>query len=179
MILLPTIPFKPFFLQFFGITLIRQLIVVVMRTVFIVLLSIFTIMETFAQNKTTDRQPFAAGRFYPADKITLTKDISKLFETCKKSPGNWNVRAIISPHAGYVYSGKIAAAAYSAIPSNMIYKNIFIIGSSHVMSFDGASVYNTGDYITPMGKVAVNREIANKLISDNKVFQFPINAHLQ
>ena len=46
-----------------------------MRTVIIVLLSIFTIMETFSQNKTTDRQPVAAGRFYPADKETLTKDL--------------------------------------------------------------------------------------------------------
>jgi len=150
-----------------------------MRTVFIVLLSIFTIMETFAQNKTTDRQPVAAGRFYPADKETLTKDISRLFESCKKSPGNWNVRAVICPHAGYVYSGKIAAAAYSTIPENTIYRNIFLIGSSHVMSFDGASVYNSGDYITPLGKVAVNKEIANKLISENKVFNFPTNAHLQ
>ena len=89
-------------------------------------------METFAQNKTTDRQPVAAGRFYPADKEILTKDISRLFESCKKSPGNWNVRAIISPHAGYVYSGKIAAAAYSTIPGSTIYKNIFLIGSSPV-----------------------------------------------
>ncbi|MCX6254788.1 MAG: AmmeMemoRadiSam system protein B [Bacteroidia bacterium] len=136
-------------------------------------------METFSQNKTTDRQPVAAGRFYPADKETLIKDISQLFETCKKSTGNWDVRAIIAPHAGYVYSGKIAAAAYSAISRNTVYKNIFIIGSSHIMLFDGASVYNSGDFITPMGKVAVNREIANKLISENKVFNFPTNAHLQ
>jgi AmmeMemoRadiSam system protein B/AmmeMemoRadiSam system protein A len=150
-----------------------------MRKVFIVLFSIFAIMETFSQNKTTDRQPVAAGRFYSADKETLTKDISQLFETCKKSTGNWDVRAIIAPHAGYVYSGKIAAAAYSAVPRNSVYKNIFIIGSSHIMLFDGASVYNSGDYITPMGKVAVNREIANKLITENKVFNFPTNAHLQ
>jgi AmmeMemoRadiSam system protein B/AmmeMemoRadiSam system protein A len=150
-----------------------------MRTVFIVLLSIFTTMETFSQNKTTDRQPVAAGRFYPADKGTLTKDISVLFDSCKKSNTNWCVRAIISPHAGYVFSGKIAAAAYSAIPVDYVYKNIFIIGSSHVMSFDGASVYNTGDYITPMGKIAVNREIADKLKNENKVFNFPTDAHLQ
>ena len=150
-----------------------------MQTVFIVLLSIFTIMETFSQNITTDRQPVAAGRFYPADKETLTKDLSRLFESCKKSPDNWNVRAIISPHAGYMFSGKIAASAFSAIPKNAIYKNIFIIGSSHVMYFNGASVYNCGDYITPLGKVPVNKEIANKLIKNNKVFNFPINAHLQ
>ena len=47
------------------------------------------------------------------------------------------------------------------------------------MLFDGASVYNTGDYITPLGRVTVNREIADKLISDNKVFNYPVNAHIQ
>lgn len=150
-----------------------------MRTVFIVLLSLFIIMETFSQNKPTDRQPVAAGRFYPADKEILTKDISRLFENCKKSYNNEIVRAIISPHAGYVFSGKIAASAYASIPENTLFKNIFIIGSSHVMSFDGASVYNTGDYITPLGKVKVNRDIANQLIRDNKVFNFPTTAHLQ
>jgi len=150
-----------------------------MQTVFIVLLSIFTIMETFSQNITTDRMPVAAGRFYPADKETLKKDLSLLFESCKKSSDNWNVRAIISPHAGYQFSGKVAASAFSAIPKNAMYKNIFIIGSSHVMYFNGASVYNCGDYITPLGKVPVNKEIANKLILNNKVFSFPINAHIQ
>jgi hypothetical protein len=150
-----------------------------MQTVFIVLLSIFTIMETFAQNVSTDRQPYAAGKFYPADKEALTKSLSVLFENCKKSPDNWNVRAIISPHAGYQFSGKTAAAAFSAIPKSAVYKNIFIIGSSHVMYFDGASVYNCGDYITPLGKVPVNKDIANKLILNNKVFNFPINAHIQ
>ncbi len=136
-------------------------------------------METFPQNKTIDRQPYAAGRFYPADKQTLSGDISSFFQSCPKTPATWNVRAIISPHAGYVFSGKIAAEAFHSIPENTIYKNIFVIGSSHVMSFDGASVYGSGDYITPLGKVTVNREIAAKLISDNKIFNYPENAHLQ
>ena len=80
---------------------------------------------------------------------------------------------------GYPFSGKIAASAFSAIPKNTVYKNIFIIGSSHVMYFEGASVYNSGDYITPLGKVSVNKEIANELILNNKVFNFPITAHIQ
>ncbi|MBK7710279.1 MAG: AmmeMemoRadiSam system protein B [Bacteroidales bacterium] len=136
-------------------------------------------MEAFSQSKSTDRQPSAAGRFYSADKQTLTGDLAKLFESCRKTPSDWNVRAIISPHAGYIYSGKIAAGAFHSIPANSVYKNIFIIGSSHVMLFDGASVYNSGDYITPLGKAKVNREIADNLIRDNKVFNFPENAHLQ
>jgi AmmeMemoRadiSam system protein B/AmmeMemoRadiSam system protein A len=151
----------------------------VMRTVIFVLLSILTIMETSSQNLTTDRQPVAAGRFYSADKLTLTKDLSRLFDNCTKSPGSLKVRAVISPHAGYVYSGKIAASAYSVIDPNSVFKNIFIIGSSHVMLFEGASVYNSGDYITPIGKFKVNTEIANELISKNKVFNFPTKAHLQ
>ena len=150
-----------------------------MRAIFIVLLSISTIMETYSQNITTDRQPFAAGKFYPGDKDTLEIILSQLFARCKKSPGNWNVRAIISPHAGYQFSGEVAASAFSAIPKDAVYKNIFIIGSSHVMYFNGASVYNCGDYITPLGKVPVNKEIANKLINDNKVFKFPMSAHIQ
>jgi AmmeMemoRadiSam system protein B/AmmeMemoRadiSam system protein A len=150
-----------------------------MRTIFVIAFSIFSMMKTFPQDKTIDREPVAAGRFYTADKDTLTKEVISLFENCKKSPGSWHVRAIISPHAGYVFSGKIAAEAYSAINRSVEYKNIFIIGSSHVMSFDGASVYNTGDYITPLGKISVNREIANKLILGNKVFNFPTKAHLQ
>lgn len=148
-----------------------------MRIVLVVLFSIFTTMETYSQNKSTDRQPVAAGRFYSADKELLKKDINLIFEKCKKPEVSGIVRAIISPHAGYVFSGNTAAAALSAIPKKTIYKNIFIIGSSHVMAFDGASVYNTGDYITPLGKAVVNKEIGNKLIKENSVFNFPVKSH--
>jgi MEMO1 family protein len=149
-----------------------------MRTAFIVLFSILTLMETHPQNMTADRQPVAAGRFYPSGKAELTRELSQLFSTCKKGSRNQFARAIISPHAGYIYSGTIAASAFSSVSKNAIYKNIFLIGSSHVMSFDGASVYNEGDFITPLGKASVNLEIANKLISSNKVFNNPVKAHI-
>lgn len=150
-----------------------------MRKIVIVLFSILLNMEMYSQNKLTDRQPVAAGKFYAVDKVTLNKDLSILFEGCKKLSDIGTVRAIISPHAGYVFSGKIAASAFSAVPANSVFKNIFVIGSSHVMSFEGASVYNLGDYITPTGKIKVNRVIANKLINENKVFDFPTNSHNQ
>ena len=67
---------------------------------------------------------------------------------------------------------------FLAIDRNTTYKNIFLIGSSHVMAFEGASVYNTGDFLTPLGKVTVNKEIANILKAD-RLFNFPVNAHLQ
>jgi MEMO1 family protein len=150
-----------------------------MRVIFILLLSISAIMETFSQNKASDRQPVAAGSFYPGNKDSLEKELTALFKECKKTEQNSTVRAIICPHAGYIYSGKIAAAAFSAIPQNSLFKNIFIIGSSHVMSFSGASVYSSGDFITPLGKIKVNNEIAQELIGRNKVFEFPNAAHIQ
>lgn len=150
-----------------------------MRTGLILLLSIIGIMETNSQNKSADRQPVAAGRFYSASKDALSRDLKQLFDQCKKTKEKQLIRAIISPHAGYVFSGSVAASAFSALDKDHIYRNIFLIGSSHVMSFDGASVYNSGDYLTPLGRIEVNKVIANKLIKENRVFDYPPNAHLQ
>ena len=136
-------------------------------------------MELYSQSKQIDRQPVAAGRFYTADKETLKKELTALFADCKKPGEELNVRAIISPHAGYVFSGRIAASAFSTTSRIAGYNNIFLIGSSHVMAFDGASVYNTGDFITPVGRAVVNLEIGDKLKKDNTVFKFPTTAHMQ
>ena len=150
-----------------------------MRSGVLILVSILIIMETNAQNKPVDRQPVAAGSFYPAGKDALTRDISRLFSECKKNDEELDVRAIISPHAGYVFSGRIAASAFSSVKKEKKIKNVFVIGSSHVMAFDGASVYNTGDYVTPLGKMPVNKDIADKLKNENRIFDFPTTAHLQ
>ncbi|MDP4290317.1 MAG: AmmeMemoRadiSam system protein B, partial [Bacteroidota bacterium] len=64
--------------------------------------------------------------------------------------------AIIVPHAGYVFSGVVAAAGYKQIDRDAVFKHIFLIGSSHTMYFDGASAYSIGDFITPLGKVKVD-----------------------
>jgi hypothetical protein len=136
-------------------------------------------MESNSQNRQADRQPAAAGRYYSANKETLTNDLSRYFDNCVKSSGNKNVIAIISPHAGYVFSGNTAASAFSAVDRNKLLKNIFIIGSSHIMLFDGASVYGAGDFITPLGKISVNKEIAGKLSKENSVFNTSLAAHKQ
>jgi AmmeMemoRadiSam system protein B/AmmeMemoRadiSam system protein A len=150
-----------------------------MRSIFIVLFSIITIMEIHSQEKSSDRQPYAAGRFYSANKDTLKDDLAKLFATCKKPAETLKVRAIITPHAGYVFSGRIAASAFSATPKNSEYKNIFIIGSSHIMAFEGASVYGQGDYVTPLGIAKVNKEIVAELKKKSRLFDFSTDAHTQ
>lgn len=150
-----------------------------MRLVSFIIVLITGVMNIFSQERQTDRDPVAAGRFYSADKKKLTDDLANYFATCVKPPPELKVRAIISPHAGYVFSGKIAASALSATQRNATFNNIFIIGSSHVMSFDGASVYDSGDYITPLGRMKVNKEIADKLKKSNKHFDYPVTAHIQ
>jgi MEMO1 family protein len=118
-----------------------------------------------------DRPTAAAGTFYPGDSAVLRSTLAKLFSQAKPRSVD-HVVAIICPHAGYDFSGVIAATSFNQIPVNQQYDNIFIIGSSHHVSFMGASIYNIGDYQTPLGKVKVNIELANKLIRENPVFSY-------
>lgn len=118
-----------------------------------------------------DRQPAAAGRFYPADANELRSTLAGLFAGAKKRVSE-NVIGIVCPHAGYVFSGQVAASGYNQVDPDRQYENVFVIASSHQVSFQGASVYNKGDYVTPLGKVRVNTGLADKLIRDHPVFTF-------
>jgi AmmeMemoRadiSam system protein B/AmmeMemoRadiSam system protein A len=119
----------------------------------------------------TDRQPAVAGTFYPADKIALDQILEGFFNIAPSELASQPL-ALIVPHAGYIYSGGIAAAAFKQIDRNREFKHIFIIASSHTMYFDGASVYTGNNFITPLGKVPVDtlsRQLAknNKILSDD------------
>ena len=122
-----------------------------------------------------DRATYAAGRFYPSGAAELRNTLEGLFEKAKPKSVE-NVVAIICPHAGYEFSGSVAASSYNQIDSDKIFDNIFIIASSHQVSFNGASIYNQGDYLTPLGKVKVNIDLANDLIKQHPVFVFRADA---
>jgi len=124
-----------------------------------------------------DRKPAAAGRFYPADAKELRNTLNDLFAIAKPRKTE-NLIGIVSPHAGYVFSGSVAASGYNQIDPDKQYDNIFVIASSHQIAFPGASVYNKGDYITPLGKVSVNIVLANELITGNPVFTYNPEADL-
>ena len=125
----------------------------------------------------TDREPAAAGKFYPANPDTLRAQLSELFHEARSRSVS-NLQAVICPHAGYIFSGKVAASAINQVDPDKTYDNIFIIGSSHQASFMGASIYNKGDYKTPLGKVPVNIQLADELIKSNTVFSYVYNADL-
>ncbi|MFA4863805.1 MAG: AmmeMemoRadiSam system protein B [Bacteroidales bacterium] len=124
-----------------------------------------------------DRKPAVAGQFYASSPNTLKSDLSKLFaKALPKQSGV--VLALIAPHAGYVFSGEVAATSFNQLDPDKKYNNIFILASSHRMSFEGASIYNKGDYITPLGKVKVNLDVANQLLNDYPVFNSKAEAHI-
>jgi len=124
-----------------------------------------------------DRPAAFAGQFYPADKSELLRMLDGLFKIAEPKREEHPL-AIISPHAGFLFSGKVAASGFNQLDTVLRPENIFIIGSSHTTWFEGASVYSTGDFITPLGTVKVNCELAQKLISENDVFISNQASHL-
>jgi len=119
-----------------------------------------------------DRKPVVAGQFYPDDPNELKTMISGYFKrlTPPEHPGS--TMAIISPHAGYVFSGEVAANAFNQLDPQKQYSTVFIIGSSHRAAFSGGSVYTTGNYISPLGTVPVDLELARTLALTNKYLSF-------
>ena len=130
-----------------------------------------------SQNIQIDRIPAVAGQFYPDNPDELREMLRGMFSKAVQSKGLKNVVAIIAPHAGYVYSGVVAASAYNQIDLSKEYENIFILGPSHHVGFEGAAVYNRGDFITPLGTVHVNTKLANELIKQYDFFSGRTDAH--
>ncbi len=132
----------------------------------------------FGKNKANnDRMPVVAGQFYSDNPIILKNNVINLFSKSEYKQIQ-NITAVITPHAGFMYSGEVAASAFKQIDENKKYEYIFIICTSHRMTFEGAAVYNSGNYITPLGKIEVDTEIANKLIEKNPFFIVNDKAHL-
>jgi AmmeMemoRadiSam system protein B/AmmeMemoRadiSam system protein A len=127
-------------------------------------------MNIYGQVSGHDRQPAVAGSFYPSGSEKLKSDLAGYFGSFGKPKPGTIVRAIIVPHAGYVYSGHTAAAGFAAIPSDAVYDNVFLIGASHRYAFEGAAVFDSGDMITPLGTVKVNRQLGRELVDDDKWF---------
>jgi len=125
----------------------------------------------------TDRDPVVAGQFYPGRSDELSADLIKLFSEAEKKEVKGEVLAIVAPHAGYVFSGKVAASSFNQINPKKKYETIFIIGSSHRTAFEGASIYNKGNYKTPLGTVNVDLQVANNLINKYDVFKYRPDAH--
>jgi MEMO1 family protein len=123
------------------------------------------------------REPVVAGSFYPADAGQLGTQLASLFSAVDDEKTDDNIAAVIVPHAGYVFSGEVAASAFARLNPEKQFSRIFLIGTSHHITLNGASIYNTGDYQTPLGLVKVDTDLATRLIEENRIFRFVPGAH--
>ena len=142
-----------------------------------------TIMMMNMCNGQTNREPVVrpatqANRFYTGDARELSEEVDSLLALHRGETACQDVAALIVPHAGYYFSGNVAAAAYMAVPKDKQYKRIFLLGPSHHEWFDGASVNTEADYYaTPLGQVKVDRETAVALTAADSVFRYEPKAH--
>lgn len=119
-----------------------------------------------------------AGRFYENDSRILSHEIDSLLARHANDQKLGSVAALIVPHAGYYFSGNVAASAYAQLNPKKPYKRIFLLGPSHHEWLNGASVNGEVDYYaTPLGNVPVDREMARQLIEADSVFSYQPKAH--
>ena len=127
-----------------------------------------------------------ANRFYDGNAQRLSQEVDSFLTLHRGSADSRRVAALIVPHAGYYYSGNVAASAYMALNPKQPYKRIFLLGPSHHEWLDGASVNTEADYYaTPLGNVKVDRETGmaltttdgTDLTDSEKVFFYRPEAH--
>ena len=136
----------------------------------LILLILFAFLSTQSWGDMI-KEPNVAGGFYSADPKELSDSIDGLKVSTEQVPTDRRVEIAIAPHAGYPYSGPVAAYTFKAIARNH-YKTIIIIGPSHFFPFEGISIWPKGGFKTPLGAVPVDEDFAQALLKENPKFQF-------
>lgn len=121
------------------------------------------------------RESIHAGTWYPGKDTELRSAIDSYLGSAAGKAGG-EVFALVVPHAGYIYSGPIAAFAYKAVQDRE-YDDVIVIGPSHHHAFPGASVDTMAGRRTPLGKVDFDLNLARKLMKVDKIMRFEPAAH--
>jgi AmmeMemoRadiSam system protein B/AmmeMemoRadiSam system protein A len=121
------------------------------------------------------KPPNVAGSFYPDNPKELSEMIDNFIDSANPEPEEGDIFALISPHAGYVFSGEVAAFGYKLIKDKP-YKTVIVIGPSHYYGFSGISVYPKGVFRTPLGDLEIDNEFTQKLADKDKEIFFDANA---
>ena len=134
-----------------------------MKKAALLFLLIMIISPLYAQDI---RKPTASGGFYPDNPDELRTVIMQLFKNVPADDITGDIKGIIVPHAGYTYSGPVAAYAYNIL-KNKRYDAVIIIAPSHSERFSNISIYPGSGLQTPLGVVPVAQELAKKLVKAN------------
>jgi len=132
------------------------------------------------------RKPAVAGYFYEKDRDSLIKQIENCFKH-EYGPGEIRsiseskeitIPAFIVPHAGYMYSGPIAAHAYKLLAETEKPDLVIILGPNHTGYGELVSIMTDGEWETPLGKVRINKELSRKIMNSYKLIREDVYAHL-
>lgn len=122
------------------------------------------------------RQAAVAGSFYPADPKELSGMIDGLLAQVSGPAVTDPILAAVAPHAGYPYSGPVAAYTYAALKGRK-YSRVVIIAPTHYVAFDFTSVYDGDAYATPLGNVQVDKAFAQRLVKMDASIRFSGEGH--
>jgi hypothetical protein len=103
-----------------------------------------------------------AGTWYPADAETLAETVDALLAEAVSEPPGGGIRALLVPHAGYTYSGLVAASAFALIRGAQ-YRRVMVLAPAHHAGFDGLSIGDVDAYETPLGAVPLDAETIARL----------------
>lgn len=121
------------------------------------------------------RQAAVAGSWYPGTRGALEREVDGLLASASV-PASHDVLAVISPHAGMMYSGGVAAHAYKMVSGQDI-DTIALVGPSHYVGFDGVAIYERGGFETPLGVAEIDEQVASALIAASPVIRPHPAAH--
>lgn len=123
------------------------------------------------------RKPAVAGQFYTADPAALRREIDSYLDNAgAEDAPTGEIVAIVSPHAGYMYSGGVAAYGYSLVRGKN-YETVVVIAPSHVEYFDFCSVFEGDAYLTPLGEIPIDRKTVELLTSKHKLVRKSVKGH--
>lgn len=110
------------------------------------------------------RPPAVAGMFYPEAKDTLNHQLDELFQSANQPTVEGTIVALISPHAGYMYSGLTAAHGYSLLKGRS-FDTVVIVSPSHREYFEGICVFSGTAYRTPLGVIEIDTHLRDELLT--------------
>jgi|ERR1041385_4216671 AmmeMemoRadiSam system protein B len=126
----------------------------------------------------TIRPPAVAGMFYPVNRNVLEPEIEQLLDQASVDPMKETIVALISPHAGYQYSGPTAANGFKLLKDKK-FDSVVIVSPSHREYFDGISVYDGSAYRTPLGTLSIDESLRQELLNNETLIQESALGHGQ
>jgi len=122
------------------------------------------------------RPAAAAGQFYPSQPGAITDQIQRYLKQAPEQKFAGQVKAIMVPHAGYDFSGPVAAYAFKSLAGRKI-NTAVIISNSHQAYFDGAAIDSSDAWQTPLGQVPVDKALADKLVKADSSIKYDSSVH--